>query len=123
MRALTDRFKPTTPQDEQETTRESLKPKRRRLDRKDGRRLVKDTAPRIEDPALKVATTTLELISEPRPIITAQLQCSKGVLTAESEVLSYPDIPDTAHEFGALLQFSTTYELMEFLATQQIKVS
>ena len=38
-------------------------------------------------------------------------------------MLSYPDIPDTSHEFGALLQFGTTYELMEFLATQQIKVT
>ena len=45
------------------------------------------------------------------------------MLTAESEVLAYPDIPDTAHEFGALLQFGTSYKLMEFLATQQIKVS
>ena len=42
---------------------------------------------------------------------------------AESKVLRYSDIPDTTHEFGALLQFGTTYELMEFLATQQIKVS
>ena len=39
------------------------------------------------------------------------------------EVLSYLDIPDTTHEFGALLQFDTTFKLMEFLATQQIKVS
>ena len=53
----------------------------------------------------------------------AQSQRGKSVLTAQSEVLAYPDIPDTAHEFGALLQFNTTYELMEFLATQQIKVS
>ena len=39
------------------------------------------------------------------------------------EVLKYPNILDTAHELGALLQFGTTYELMEFLATQQINVS
>ena len=45
------------------------------------------------------------------------------MLIAESEVLRYPDIPDTTHEFGTLLQFGTTYELMEFLATHQIKVS
>ena len=45
------------------------------------------------------------------------------MLTAESEVLRYPDISDTAHEFGALLQFGTSYELMEFLAMQQIYVS
>ena len=68
-------------------------------------------------------STTFEAIQEPRPIIMAQSQRGKGVLTMESEVLAYPDIPDTAHEFGALLQFGTTYELMEFLATQQIKVS
>ena len=67
-------------------------------------------------------TSTLELIREPHPIITTQTQCGKGVLTTKSEVLHYPDIPDTAHEFGALLQFGTTYELMEFLATHQIKV-
>ena len=47
----------------------------------------------------------------------------KGVFTSESEVLSYPDIPDMGHEFGALLQFGTTFELMEFLVTQQINVS
>ena len=68
-------------------------------------------------------STTFEAIQEPRPIIMAQSQRGKSVLTAQSEVLAYPDIPDTAHEFGALLQFNTTYELMEFLATQQIKVS
>ena len=45
------------------------------------------------------------------------------MFTAKIEVLRYPDIPDIAHEFGALLQFGTTYELMEFLATQLIKVS
>ena len=44
-------------------------------------------------------------------------------MTAESKVLKYPDIPDTTHQFGALLQYGTTYELMEFLPTQQIKVS
>ena len=64
----------------------------------------------------------MELIQEPRPVITAQSQRGKGVFTAEREVLNYADILDTTHEFGALLQFGTTYELMEFLATQQIKV-
>ena len=45
------------------------------------------------------------------------------MLTIESEVLKYPNILDTAHEFSALLQYGITYELMEFLVTQQIKVS
>ena len=53
----------------------------------------------------------------------AQSQRGKGVLTEESEVLHYSDIPDIAHEFDELLQFGTTYELMEFLATHKIKVS
>ena len=50
-----------------------------------------------------------------RLVFTALL---KGVVTAEREVLSYPDIPDMAHDFGALLQFGTTCDLMEFLAKQ-----
>ena len=55
-------------------------------------------------------------------MIMAKSQRGKGVLMAESEVLKDPDIPDTTHEFSALLQFATTYELMEFFTMQQIKV-
>ena len=77
----------------------------------------------VVDSIVTEQTTTLEIIWEPQPIITTQRQRWKGVLMAESEVLKYPDIPDTTHEFNALLQFGTTYELMEFLAVQQIKVS
>ena len=40
------------------------------------------------------------------------------MLTSESKVLSYPDVPDMTHEFGSLLELGTIYELMEFLATQ-----
>ena len=76
-----------------------------------------------ETTALADPTTTLEIFHEPRPIIMAQSQRGKEVLTTESEVLTYLNIPDTAHEFNVLLQYGTTYELMEFLATQQIKVS
>ena len=78
---------------------------------------------RGEKPIASEPSTTFEAIREPRPIITVQSQRGKSVLRAESEVLAYPDILDTAHEFGALLQSGTTYELMGFLATQQIKVS
>ena len=49
----------------------------------------------------------------------AQSERGKDVLTTESEVLKYLDIPDTTHEFGVLLQFGTTYDLMEFSAAQQ----
>ena len=74
------------------------------------------TTPRLENPATTEAT--LELISEPLAIITEQLQRGKGVLTLDNKVLSFPEILNMAHEFGALLQFGTSYELMEFLATQ-----
>ena len=37
--------------------------------------------------------------------------------------MAYPEIPDVATEFAARLQFSTTFEVMEFLAEQQIKLS
>ena len=83
--------------------------KHRSLDRMDGCGLVKDMAPGTK--------TTLELIPQPWPILTEQSQCGKGVLTFEAEVLSYPVIPDIVHEFAALLQFGTTFELMEFLVT------
>ena len=79
----------------QEQASESPKAKRKRLDRKDGHGFVKDTTPGIE--------STLELIPQLRPILTEQSQCGKGMLTSEAEVLSYPDILDTTHEFGALL--------------------
>ena len=68
-------------------------------------------------------STTFEAIQEPILIVTTQSQWRKSVLTSKSEVLAYPNILDMAHEFGALLQFGTTYKLMEFLVTQQIKVS
>ena len=120
---------------EDETRQESPRPKRQRLDRKDGRELVKDTpvvtntatgaetTAAVVDSTATEQTTTLEIIREPRALSRPSRSKGKGVLMAESEVLKYPDIVDTVHEFGALLQFGTTYELMEFLATQQIKVS
>ena len=114
---------PSTTTKEQELAQGSHRPRRRRWNQKDGRGLVKDTTAPTEKIATMEHTTTLELIREPQPIITAQSQRGKGVLTAESEVLRYPDSMDTTHEFGTLLQFGTTYELMEFLATHQIKVS
>ena len=118
-----------------EQRQESPRPKWRIVDRKDGHRLVKDTtvdkdttADRdttalINSSASTEPNTTLEIIREPRTIITTQSQRGKGILMVESKVLKYLDIPDRAHEFGALLQFGTTYELMDFLAMQQIKVS
>ena len=47
----------------------------------------------------------------------------KGTLILDNEVMAYPEIPDVAHKFAAQLQFVTTFEVMEFLAGQQIKLS
>ena len=41
----------------------------------------------------------------------------------DNEVMAYPKISDVAHEFVAWLQFGTTFEVIEFLAGQQIKLS
>ena len=38
-------------------------------------------------------------------------------------VMAYPEMVAKAHEFEALLQFNASFENMEFLATQQVKVS
>ena len=35
----------------------------------------------------------------------------------------YPKIPDVAHEFTARLQFGSSFEVMDFLEGQQIKLS
>ena len=47
----------------------------------------------------------------------------KGPLILDNEIMAYPDIPDVAHEFVARLLFGTTFELMEFLAQQQLTLT
>ena len=47
----------------------------------------------------------------------------QGTLIPNNEVMAYPVILDVAHEFAARLQLGTTFEVMEFLAGQQMKVS
>ena len=67
------------------------------------------------------------LISESRSqedfAFTGDIVCGNGTLIPDNEVMAYPNIPDVAHEFVARLQFGTTFEVMEFLARQQIKLS
>ena len=46
----------------------------------------------------------------------------KCILTPDNVVMAYPEMPAVAHEFTVMLQFGTSFEIMEFLATQQIKV-
>ena len=65
------------------------------------------------------------LISESHEevVFTGDLTRGKGTPIPDNEVMAYPEIPDVAHEFAARLQFGTTFELMEFLAQQQITLS
>ena len=94
--------------------RTSPQPKRWRLDRKNGQGLAKDaTRP--------VATLISE--SHEEVVFTGDTTHGKGPLIPDNEVMAYPEIPDVAHEFAARLQFGTTFEVMEFRAGQQIKLS
>ena len=65
------------------------------------------------------------LISESHEevVFTGDTVRGKGTLIPDNEVMAYPEIPDVAHEFAARLQFGTTFQVMEFLARQQIKLS
>ena len=63
---------PTTDEQEPEHNHESPKPKRRRLDRKDGRGLPKDRTTPVKASAPTEPMTTLEIIRVPQHIITAQ---------------------------------------------------
>ena len=56
-------------------------------------------------------------------VFTGDTTRGKGPLIPDNEVMAYLEIPDVAHEFAAQLQFGTTFELMEFLAEQQITLS
>ena len=102
------------PQGEAEEQLASPRPKRRRLDRKNGQGLAKDkTKP--------VTTLISESYEEVR--FTGDTTRGKGPLIPDNEVMAYPDIPDVAHEFAARLRFGTTFELMQFLAQQQLTLT
>ena len=115
---------PTTEQEE-EPFQDSPRPKRRRFDRNDGRDLVKEAPIKITD------TTGIDTEERADPGVTERATTSntrkdrrkgKEIQTYENEDLNDPVILDTAHEFAALLQTGKAYELIEFLAMQQIKV-
>ena len=65
------------------------------------------------------------LISESHQdvVFTSDTVRCKGTMIPDNEVMAYPEIPDVAHEFAARVQSNTTFEVMEFLAGQQIKLS
>ena len=105
-----------TPREEIEEQPTSLQPKRKRLDYKNGKGLAKDaTKP--------VVTLISESWTQVDVTFTGDTVRTKGTLIPDNEVMVYPEIPDVAHKFAAQLQFVTTFEVMEFLAGQQIKFS
>ena len=65
------------------------------------------------------------LISESHEevVFTGDTTRGKGPLIPDNEVMAYLEILDVAHEVAALLQFGTTFEVMEFMAQQQITLS
>ena len=67
--------------------------------------------------------TTLIFESHEEVVFTGDTTHRKGSLIPDNEVMTYPEIPDVVHEFAARLQFGTTFELMEFLAQQQLTLT
>ena len=102
------------PQNEAEEQQASPRPKKRRLDRKNGQGLAKDTTKPV---------TTLISESYEEVVFTGDTTRGKGPLIPTNEIMAYPDIPDVAHEFAARLRFGTTFELMQFLAQQQLTLT
>ena len=70
-----------------------------------------------------IETQTFELppLSESRFI--GNTVRGKGTLTPNNVVMAYPKISNVAHEFAIQLQFGTKFEVIEFLAGQQITLS
>ena len=62
----------------------------------------------------------LEEILRSQSTLTGNTERGKGIITPDNVVMAYPAMPVVAHEFATLLQFGTSFEMMEFLATQQI---
>ena len=67
----------------------------------------------------------VRLISESHEevVFTGDTTRGKGPLIPDIEIMAYPDIPDVVHEFAVRLRFGTTFELMEFLAQQQLTLT
>ena len=122
-----ERLTQTDPAAEQvkEPGRVSPRPKKRRLDRKDGRGLVKDgpiqTADTTETDVAEEGTNDRTTGKATTSNTRKDRRKGKEIQAEENEELNDPVILDTAHEFAALLQTGKAYELIEFLATQQIK--
>ena len=95
-----------TTQEDAAEQRSSPQPKRRRLYRKNDQGLAEDAN---------------------RPVVTLTSESHEEVVfmgdMTRGKVPLIPDIPDVAHQFAARLRFGTTFELMEFLAQQQLTLT
>mgnify|MGYP000503494635 FL=1 len=70
-----------------------------------------------------VTTMTVKILRLSEAGFTGDTVHGKGTLILDNVVMVYPEIPDVAHEFADCLQLGTTFEVMEFLAGQQITLS
>ena len=94
----------------------SPQPKHRRLDRKNGKGLAKDMIGPIETQIFKELPLS-------QSVVMGDMVQGKGTLSPDNVLMAYLEIPNLAHDFARVFHFCTTFELMEFLAGQQNKLS
>ena len=78
------------------------------------------TKPAKEAPVAVEATTIVVLDLAEGTTLTRKLARGQGSVIRESEVHTYQEILAIAQEFVDILQFGTTFKLVEFLATQYV---
>ena len=77
-----------------------------------------------KDTTKPVVTVISESRSQADVVFTLDTVNGKGTLIPDNVVvIAYPVIPNVVDEFVAQLQFSTTFEVMEFSARHKIKLS
>ena len=54
---------------------------------------------------------------------TSRVQEGQSLVTLVREATTFPEIPPATHELAAILQFGTSYELVEWLARRLQEVS
>ena len=87
-------------------------PKRRRMEPTQPSPIPESDRPTPTESVPVTATT------EPRvnPNDTSRVQAGQSSVTIVREATAFPEIPPVAHELAAILQFGTSYELVEWLA-------
>ena len=57
------------------------------------------------------------------PNDTSRVEKGKSSIMTPREVLGLPELPPTTHELAAIMQFGTSYEVVEWLAQRLYEVS